>query len=233
MLKDFHSLAHRIAPELSRGPFYALMQPDCLPKMQETSAYFLKGHCLALRSHLQQIGQWRGWGPIIIFIDTPDVREQFLGTGLHELAHVLPVPPVYYEDFEPIPELAQLQALMLAKLALKTAEQVLSDGVPWHDHDSRFIRRVLHLRHRLKVAANIEIPLPMLTAAGLRYQLSGLWRYSTALGNEPAQMLDRTFAEIEQTPPPAKFIDLFVNDVLAWTKSQLRKRENENVQGAA
>jgi hypothetical protein len=108
---------------------------------------------------------------------------------LHELAHLLPVGQFDMTDA----------------------------GDPWDRHGPQFIRRVLHLHHRVTTRGQVA-NLFECAAAGRAYGLSSIRHYAQALGDEPARMAGASFAEIEAAPLPPRFAELFASDVQSWRR---------------
>lgn len=216
MIHEFNHLATLIAPEWHG---YTLMQPPELPCPRDTSAYCILGRNIRMRDYLLARGKWRGWLPSLVVVEETDDLETFLGLLLHELAHALPF--VELEDIEPTAADRAMQDLVA--LCWQTFDPYEAFAIePWLGHEWQFIRRCLHLIHRAGLVG-AEIPLPAVFDAG-RYGLSGLWRYRNALGDEPQRMTEATFAEIEATPSPEEFTQLFAADVAAWNKYKEKQK---------
>lgn len=213
-LADFRELATRLAPELCDVPFYLLRQPPSWPAPWDAFAYAVRGRHIPLREHLKATGQWQGqFGPTIVFIDEFATRDEFLASAIHELGHVLP--PVVLDDV-PVTadEVAEQQVFLNRFAAADSRKEMIRE--PWQGHGLKFIRREIHLGHRLALQG-----LTVTAAfAGGMYGLGPCWRYIEALGNEPQQMLNCSFSEIEAVPPPAAFTELFADDVARYRKNR-------------
>lgn len=212
-IQEFRSLAEAIAPETRDVPFYTLMQPDSFPSpYKSTRAYSVSGRHIALREHLESIGAWKGWGATILFVDPPSDRLQFLGLGIHELAHCLPlrVPQAVAGPTE------QQRTDQLARIAAwAAADPDELTQKPWIGHGLEFVRRCLHLRHRARVWRDVTIPYQFIGCAGNFYGLSPWWRYVDAIGSEPFRLSGSRFHEIAAIQPPAAFRKLYREDVEA------------------
>ena len=224
MFPEFRALALAIAPELADSALTILEhQPgwDCPPG---AVAYALRGPSLPIRDYLIASGQWRGeWGSFLIYVPPLPSREKALGTLLHELSHLLPPkPPIADTLGETDAEAAAFQSgLFAGMLALRDRPE---EYQPWRGHDCRFIRRAIHLRHRA-AALGVQVPLKALSIAGERYGLSDWGDYQLALNTEPLRLSGKSFAEIERTPPPPKFAELFAGDVARHTYRTLMEVE--------
>jgi hypothetical protein len=213
LLTESKELMLRIAPELAAGPFYLLEHPAHLPRPIDTAAYTIRGRHIELRQHLVDRGEWQGNGSMIVLVDPPEDRRDFLALVLHETAHCLPA--TFLPDAEPTPEQQEKQErsfLLWAK-----ADPLTENVVTWRGHGVRWIRRVLHLHYRA-LWQGVVLPLAWLSCAGPAYGLSPIWRYVEALGAEPFKFRSYPFREIEANPPPAEFTSLFLEDTQEKSK---------------
>jgi hypothetical protein len=211
LITQARELCFEVAPELvaTRTPVYVLAHPENLPSPAGARAYCPTGGTLiGLRDVLVARGEWQGPGISIVFIDPGDSTEEAMGMTLHELAHDLP--HVRRRDCEPSPGQRERQTAML--VAWATDNQHQSGPLPWQDHDSAWIRRVLHLHYRALWAGR-PIPLALLWAAGARYGLSPIWKYLEAIGAELFTMRNWTFREIDNSPLPVEFNRLWQHDL--------------------
>lgn len=171
---------------------------------------------------LRAAGRWRGVRPIVVFDEELIDRhahqhgwspEKLTTTVfVHELGHCLPfesLPDPVAQDIEPDQTTLDRSAARYRRFV-----DAPPRPEPWAGHGHEFIRRALHLWWRAD-QAGCKIPLSIL-GCGRAYGLSHAREYLRALGNEPARMHDATFAEIEATPPPAEFVELFESDTTAW-----------------
>ena len=73
--------------------------------------------------------------------------------------------------------------------------------------------------------AGVDVSLKAINVAGSCYALSGWDEYQMRLATEPLRMSRVTFAEIQRTPPPPKFAELFAGDVARYTFERLMTPE--------
>lgn len=205
----------RIMPALApeARDIYVLEHPAEWQLPVDTAAFTIRGRHIGLRDHLCKVGQWQGWRPAIIFIDQPADPSELLGLALHELAHALPFEEL--ADVEPTAEDRQKQEEFL--LAWQSIDPTpLLQATPWLGHATPFVRRALHLVYRAALLRR-EVGLPCVMDCGT-YRLSGLWKYRRALGDEPKRMAGCSFREIEETPMPVAFRELFEADCRDWER---------------
>lgn len=207
-------LALTVANELSEAPPYIVMAPANYPRLPGCDAFAQVTPSPAIRQHLIGSDQWRGPAPAIVFHATTNDTQSLMGIVLHEVAHLLPfVPP---SEVEATPTTVEAELCLMQRLVkLAPDDSLLPPWGFWHAAD--FNRRVLHLQARAALKG-YEIPLPALCFAGQRYAQSGAWKYRNALGDEPARMLNHTFAEIEAQLAPDEFTKLFDGDAAYWRK---------------
>ena len=226
-LSAMRKLVLGIAPELRQSPLYIVTPPPDYPVMTGIRAFHTP-YDFAIRADLVSRNEWRGKGNIICICADDIDTEDMLGVILHETAHALPFcePAV---DFEPTPAEAARQSELIT--AWVTTPDTAELREPWVRHELPFIRRCLHLAYRAS-RLGVVIPWPAIQFAGWHYGLSGAWRYSRLLGDEPARLSGCSFAEIEQTEAPPAFCELFNSDVAAWHRSDAyrsqAKMEHEN-----
>ncbi|QDU87192.1 hypothetical protein Pla175_05490 [Pirellulimonas nuda] len=151
--------------------------------------------------------------PTILFAREPDA-----GLLLHELAHLLPV-----DGPESVAAAEAIEAGTYDDaggsfdatgddwLRAAVAWEGTFDLPPWDGHGILWIRRVLHLHHRAKLAGCV-VDIEDLRVAGLDYQLAAPQVYAAALGDEPDRMANWTFAKVESVTPPTGYIDAFERD---------------------
>jgi len=213
-LSAMRTLALGIAPELRESPLYIVAPPADYPVMTGIRAF----HCrsdFAIRADLISRGEWFGNGNIICICADDMDTEDLTGIVLHEIAHALPFcePAV---ELEPTPAEATRQNEVITAWA--TVPDAREIREPWLRHELPFIRRCLHLRYRAS-RLGVVVPFPAIQVAGWHYCLSGAWRYSQLLGDEPIRLAGCSFAEIEQTEAPAAFNEQFNFDVKVWHRS--------------
>ncbi len=153
---------------------------------------------------------WQGRGPCLVLNDVAmkedcgsDIRDQFLTTAVHELAHILEQNELGYGepgiDFTPNRVLFER-----FRLAYQMARPIPVEQQPkkFIFHSERFYRVALHLHHRANEAGEW-------LQRGLLFPDEGLiWNsreYKQALGNEPDHLMNETFKTILSMAPPLKF----------------------------
>jgi len=220
---EAESLCRQIAArDLGETPLYIVPQsrlPMDLGGRSVCDGYTTASLDLYLR---EQIGVgWRGRGPCMVIndialgkeTDPRDFQHAFLAVSVHELAHILERPTLFYVREE-------VTATTLRSEAVRVATTVSSDPLPedkplpFTGHGARFILTALHLLHRADMAGTHIAAAPV--CAGDNYCLSHAERYRHALGEDPQQFANLTFAEIHQIDPPAAFAALWEADVTSW-----------------
>ena len=94
----------------------------------------------------------------------------------------------------------------------------------WAGHDSKFIRRLIHIIHRLENRGfRIE---PTWAFNDEEYALSALAAYSEALGDEPARHDWRPLLDVLAKPAPAEFTKLWGRDVAQFFRRSVLKGES-------
>ena len=209
-------LCRRVASrDLAGGPIYVVPQSRLATDMTaDCEGYTAPSLDLYLRDAIGPA--WHGRGPCLVVIDValaadahPDDFEYLVrAVVLHELAHILERPALVTDRTGVQPARIQFEALAVAD-AVSRPE--LAEQPAYRGHEARFIRTVLHLRHRA-AEAGVAIA-PALLCAGWRYGLSVADRYVEALGGEPARMAGALFHDILASPPPATFTELWIADV--------------------
>ena len=129
---------------------------------------------------------------------------------LHELSHALPLHPKAPASTRPVsPE----EARYLVAWSVGPPAPGLSFGdlPPWIGHEDKFIRRLLHLVHRAERLGH-SVRLRRTFGDTSAYGLRSICAYQAALADEPARSVGKSFWEIEQTDPPAKFTRFFKED---------------------
>jgi hypothetical protein len=112
------------------------------------------------------------------------------------------------ESLSPESDLSGLQSV----LSVPWKEWPVHQGSPWAGHDSRWIRAVCHVVHRMKAWGLLTVPAAV---ADLKiYGMQGsLGDYSAALGDEPAALDWVPLAEALARPAPLEFEELWAADV--------------------
>ncbi|MCE9547386.1 MAG: hypothetical protein K8T25_18095 [Planctomycetia bacterium] len=216
IIAECHRLAAAVAPELPT--LYILgAPPDGMPAPSHSTAWATPQHVEPFtKAHLESRGAWRGPAPAIVLQLDRLLRECIdpLATFAHELTHCLPARPIAEpESSAAAVRNGQRYSILWAELP---ADRFADGPEPWHsDHGDRFIRIFIHVCHRAW-----EHDFKFLAggcAAGERYGLSHLLKYAAALDDEPQRLMGSTFAEIEATPVPQAFADLWAADVARYT----------------
>jgi hypothetical protein len=175
----------------------------------------------SLREGAQQLASDAGSAP-----DAPTPEELFpfmakqylnriLGpTLLHEFVHVVE----FGRPREGAPrsdqEIADLNRADASWFNVELPKK--SKRYPWDLHGPPFVRGQLHLKYRLEAAGGDLRDFDSRLGAWetLRYELSPMSDYATALGDEPERMFDRPLREILASDPPFEFAVQFCQDVL-------------------
>jgi hypothetical protein len=204
--RDLERFALQLAPELGKQQLYILDHPARLPR-PDVFGYTV-ANSPPLQKALERAGEWEGTGQYIVFADTTLTNEQRDVVLLHELAHRLPFSPSNYSDHTAARKFATF---------IESAEEPLPKHTPAFtvgDHGSEFTRIALHLWWRASMLGTVTWFDGL--CAGPAYQLSPPLFYWRALGSEPIKMLNATFADIVNTPPPDDFTRLFRADIRRW-----------------
>jgi hypothetical protein len=210
---EFRRLLRACAPEIPQ--VYTLDAADLQGTMPRADCMaWHTGFNHDIRQWLIDRHEWRGILPVVV-IDVEAIRGgaadvPFTWTTLahqvfvHELAHAVPYFDCGGRDIprEPTAERLERHREHYAKWAANPTTLL-----PWAGHDDWFTRAALHLRHRA-IAEGFDIPLHGL-CAGWGYAMSPAWVYAEALGDEPERLANCSFDEIEATPAPAAFTELF------------------------
>jgi hypothetical protein len=174
---------------------------------------------LACRDFLRSCGRWKGRGYLVMVKNQIGTRK-FMSTGIHELCHcVLFAKTVeHFSNFEPedYPKGSHLRQVEaeLEQITMAGPSAPLNAGGRrlWDGHGPGFIRVMIHLVHR---AASFGLRLGdgEISCAGKPYGLSPFSQYERALGAEPEVWATRNLKELSGRPMPARFEQLFANDV--------------------
>lgn len=229
--KKAESLIHHLAPELGRT--YVVLPRD-LPETFAVAERHLIGLTmpgleLVVQTRLETLGLWRGHVPAILVNPTEcTLRDQpaasrrvrrthflteFFGACVHELAHL-------FEDGETViePITTNRVASHNALRKMMSGQVELNSGpraeIPFHGHEHRFIRTVLHLAYRATRAGTQLFSCDVFS--GGTYALSSAWSYAAALGDEPERLSYMPISAVLETRPPSAFVDLWRDDVLRW-----------------
>lgn len=139
------------------------------------------------------------------------LRGAFLEAVAHEVGHIITNGWVPSAD-DPEPPSPTVTA-RVEKLCEGGPDR-RSDSeeiAPWINHNGRWVRMYLQLSHRLR-AVGFSIT-PQLDDF---HGLSPAWKYATALGDEPIQLVDVPLPEIGNIAPPEPFRELWKSDVRRW-----------------
>jgi len=234
------ALCRAVAPDVAGGPLYVVLHADLPSELRMSDG--LEGFTtryldLILRPTLERLGRWRGRGPAMVVnpaaiasdlaeLGRPARRRcfarTFLGDVLHELAHIFdagliggPEPPANLVTFAALALKAELDGVT-------APTNGPSATIPWRRHEAPFIRLVLHLAHRARTCGTWLFAEDVFDA--VEYGLSPTRRYAAALGDEPGRLAGSAFADIQATPLPTAFAELWQADVEHW-KSQTAAAE--------
>jgi hypothetical protein len=212
LLAELHDLAIRLAPELAELQLYIVPRSGNSAHGEPFIAFATTtAESPALRADLIACGKWQGPGNIVVIQHAPPSYAELAALFIHEISHLLPVAEV--PDVEPTADELGHNRRLLHRIA--DPPPAVQLGPPWEPfHAADFVRRCLHLCRR-GLDAGYEFPCDQI-AAGPRYGLRGLTAYAIALGDETVRLKGASFAEIEATPAPQRFVDLFVEDVCRW-----------------
>lgn len=236
---ECEALCRRVAAaDLAGRPVYVVAKSEIFAGYEGSSCYGCTGPLLDLAVRPALGDRWEGRGGAMIIEDesiardaagfaaraAPHLRrrrmraafrEVFAAVSLHELAHLLD--GKLYADWPearaPLAAVSRVYAETFVPTKRK-ANSGPAATVPFHQHEWGFIRTVLHLVHRAgRCGARVHSADAF---DGGCYGLSGVWSYSAALGDEPERMEGQTIAEIRQTRPPERFVNLWRSDYLRW-----------------
>jgi hypothetical protein len=217
LIDHAETLCRLIAPDLQGHPLY-IVPIGTLPAEE----FGQSAGCLAFTTpyldlYVKDHVAWRGRGPAMVLSERQIAdrvrhnqqafRDEVLATIVHEAAHWLERKQLYLEAEHKTPERIKTEA----NITFSGADEVESRPVParyWHD--DTFIRVCAHLSYRA-TRLGLEVPLASL-ACGRAYGQYPAGAYLRALGDEPAQMINESFAEIRATAAPEPFTELWRRD---------------------
>lgn len=218
------ALCRRIAPlDLAGLPIYIVPQSAIAAQFGDAaSTYGYTMQWLDWVLHDPIGTAWQGRGPCIVVNDLamtqdlgPDIEVAFLATVIHELAHVFERDMRY--DARP-----DISADRLVFERLKLAHDV-EQPVPacervrtYHQHDQRFIRAVLHLRHRAERCGAMLVAAMLFNDGPAVYVTP--FDYLLALQNEPERRIDAGIREILASPVPPAFARLWAVELELLTR---------------
>lgn len=173
---------------------------------------------------------WRGRGACMVindlrYADQPldDVELDFFAIALHELAHILERPMLFQERADVEPAKLLFESIVLAAYVQDSPVDGMPERTPLKDHDDRFIRAVLHLRHRADVLG-VEVA-PALVCPTRDLGLSHANAYRDALGDEPIQLFESSIRQILASPPPEEFSRLWADDLAHLSQHPISHQE--------
>jgi hypothetical protein len=208
---DCRRFALDLAGELGKRPLIVTENQPNWPTPPNAIAYSIRGQSLLGLDMLRERGeQITDWPAMIVFTKPPADEETARGLLLHEVSHLLPLVPEPY-DGDPGTEADRERQCEVMAAGSSEERRIL----PWFQHGWQFLRRIVHLRYRAGRLGQ-DIPLNSLHAAGPSYGLSHISCYERELGCEPVYSIGKSFAEIEATEPPPRFLDLFRRDMKAF-----------------
>lgn len=226
---EMHTMASVIVVELPQ--LYIIRHQDDLPLHDSTRAYALNSRqSVILRERMTARGIWNGCRPSIVFGGIDNFSsDELRGIFIHELAHLTPVLPDVF-PFEPSAAVEQFSREMFTECERDTVPRTQEPWLQGGNHGADFVRRALHLHFRA-INAGWAMSYRVLNIAGARYGLSDAWRYSVALADEPHRMRGASFDEIESTPPPAAFSQVFESNkqrFAGWLARVNQKDEHDH-----
>ena len=154
---------------------------------------------------------WRGRGACVVVNDAALGREfpgsfetAFLGTVLHELAHVLERPSPYRPRPDVDPDDLRREAVEVAKVVSgpPTPDEVYR---PWFGHEARFIRIAMHLWYRAKQHDLYLFPDEIVPAD--RYALSPARFYARATEGEAKCMDNDVLKALEEVTARQRIVN--------------------------
>jgi len=237
---ELEALCRRIAPQDTEGPLYVVLASQS-PERYRTDG--VGGYCgpdidLAFRDELKAARRWRGRGRCFFVDDitigdqsrqaaemlTNDLggddltefrnelfRNRITNVALHEFTHSLNFGAPQSEE----PEHSQVIEIQSeleqwSEAGYRAHEAAMS--FPWQGHDYRFIRTLVHVERR---AARLGVKtIDNVMFGSWAYGVSNLHQYRLALGSDTDT--EASFAEIQETPPNAEFMNQWRDDVLLW-----------------
>jgi hypothetical protein len=213
-------MAAAVMPELHDWPLYIYSLP---------TGVLDSGHCraftsvslpnFAMREHLTKTGQWIGPGRHVIFCKEMDPSE-VLPTFGHEISHLPTLGTPNACDH--VPQSVRTHAMAAAETVFAAVPTERPRWLPFHS--ASFIRSCLHVGYRA-CEAGFPISSTDMRFAGPDYELRSPIAYMVALGDEPARLAGKSFAEIAKTPPPSKFRQTFIQDATEWYRARSHRKD--------
>ena len=237
MTRKVERLIRQIVPEWRELPIYVaiIRRPDI-------AGAAMMDLDLVLKPKLLAANRWRGRGAAILINPgavaysvkgltvgpRASVRrwigQAILAVGIHEVAHQidLGINPVALSEID------QRHACMAFDAQMSGASPIsngLGAGVPFRMHGAAYIRILLHLIHRAQAAGFQVYANDVFNSE--HYELSSIFEYGRALGDEPARLAGHAFEEIKTIPMPESFAALWRWDVHRWIENQCARVRTE------
>jgi hypothetical protein len=147
----------------------------------------------------------------------PFLAPAFLATALHQLAHVLECGMTFEDQPEVCPQRLIFDGLVVAH-AMNEPVPATEARQRFVQHDDRFLRAVLHLRHR---AGRLGVPLaPDMIVPDTQPMLWSPTRYRIALGDEPDRLRGVPIRTILSMDPPADFVRLWADELTHLSREE-------------
>lgn len=139
---------------------------------------------------------------------------------LHELAHLLADRRFAAVTVPPPAAVEQWRSALSADLSTPSVRGDFRIGDSIFTHDRQFVRAVLHLGHRDRLAcrragASATYTDDMVCNTA-HYGMRPVGEYAAALGDEPARLAARSVRAVLATPPPPAFDRLWRDDMERW-----------------
>ncbi len=217
--RDAIALTRTIAPDLRFVPVYLFRSSQAFPRaLTPFGALGYTGPFLDVTCRTWLGSSWRGRGAAIFVNDVAideycsdigmDPRQKFLGTFLHEVAHVLS------REMQLSP-VTDFQAEMMVTLTERwVASPICVRQAPWIGHDAAWLRILLHLLYRANQELNERIPLSLAVPNG-NYELN-TYGFAIDIGDEPERLSHLSLAEIQSVSPPEPYRERWLRETRQW-----------------
>jgi hypothetical protein len=214
ILAEAHRLCRAVATQdLAGFPLYIVAQSTIAHTFGDAADLGGYTHPLLDLYLADWIAGYQGRGACFVINDiairraAPNhFREQCLAIGLHELSHILDGPSLFAEvDTKP----ADVRSLA-AQCAADVNRDMPAVGSLYASHEARYLRILIHLCHRAKLAGMPADIAHMIDAQG--FGLSHVRAYANTLGDEPQRLVGHSFCDIKTIEPPAAFRELWADD---------------------
>jgi hypothetical protein len=222
-------LCRRVAPnDLAGLPLYVVAQSairETFGEARATYGYTLSRLDLILRD---QIGPaWQGRGPCIVVSDLALAEDfgdfvptNFLATALHELAHVFERGMTFAEE----PELSTARLIFDGLVVARAMDEPVPNTERpqrFLQHDDRFLRAVLHMRHRAN-GLGVHLGRDHILPAD-QLMLYSVGRYRAALDDELDRFIGLGIRTILSMAPPPPFARLWAEELAFQSESLFPK----------